>query len=162
MSGIPESDGFKWWLKATGLAALALGVVLGLADLRGWLRSSSRAAFLQWAENSRSGLPVSEASAQAFMRRFPVPQSVASGQVTHVTKYVQRLENGPALEMAFNYILADESRTPYVATHEQVRAWAEESPYPWLAWVLTLIGFLEVVLGTGIEWYRDRRTRGAA
>ena len=152
----------RWWLKGTGLTALALGVALGLADLRGWLRQPSRTAFVQWAQNSRSGLPVSEAPAQAFMRRFPPPEGVALGQMTHVTKYVQRLDNGPALEVAFNYMLADESRTSYVATLEQVQAWADESPYPWLAWVLTLVGFLEVAGSTAMEWYIDRSARRPA
>lgn len=159
MSGLQK---LRWWLKGTGLVALLAAVLLGLADLCGWLRYSRRTAFVQWAHHSQLGLPISEPAAQAFVVRFPPPEGVFLDQITHVTKLVQRIENGPALDMAFNFMLRDHRRTAYVATLAQVEGWAEESPYPWLAWVLTVIGFLEVAGGTAIEWHLERDGRQAA
>ena len=152
----------KWWLRLTGLAALLVAVLLGLANLSGWLRYSSRTAFVQWAQESQVGLPIAEPAAQAFVARFPPSEGAPVSEITHVTKFVQRLEDGPALDMALNFLLRDQTRTSYVATLAQVERWADASPYSWLAWLLTVVGFVEVAGNTAIEWYVQRAKRTAA
>lgn len=138
----------KNFLKVTGLILLALGVVLGFADLKGCLNYPERGKFLYWALNSKVGLPVTESSAQAFIKRFPPPTDARPGEITHITKHVMRVENGPVSQASFNYMHGDTSRTSYVATFDEVRSWAGESRYPWIAWILTLLGFLEVLAST--------------
>lgn len=149
-------------LKATGLLALALGICLGLADLMNWLRYPDREAFLAWAMYKEGGLPIDTPAAQAFVHRFPPPDNVDSRTITHVTKWRMRLEGGQALDAAFNYGQHDKSRTEYVATLEDVREWAAKSPYPWLSWVLALVGFIEVLGSEAIEWHRKRKSRASS
>ena len=149
------------FLKITGLLALALGVCLGLADLVGWLRYSDRDAFLQWAIYEESGLPIETLAAQAFVRRFPPPDTVDISTITHVTKWRLRLDGGLALDAAFNYGRREGSRTEYVATLGDVREWAAESSYPWLSWVLTLVGFIEVLGSEAIEWRGKRKSQAS-
>jgi hypothetical protein len=134
-------------LNVTGMIALGLGVVFGFGDLKGWFRHADRQAFLQWALHQESGLPIHDLAAQAFMGGFPPPSPSDLEIVTHVTKWKMRVEGRPVLEAAFKYMRSDQSRTEYVATLPQVREWATESSYPWLSWILTVIGFLEVLGG---------------
>lgn len=145
-------------LRLTGIAVLGVGVLTGFADLKGWLRDGDREAFLQWALQSSVGMPIGQSSAQAFMKRFPPPEDARISDITHITKQVERPERGPVLQAAFNYMHSDHSRTAYVATLADVREWAAESPYPWVSWLLTVIGFLEVLGSTGIQWRRERST----
>ena len=49
------------------------------------------------------------------------------------------------------------SRTEYVTTLGEVHEWAAESSYPWLSWVLTFIGFIEVVASEAIERRSKRK-----
>ena len=148
----------EWTLRITGLIVLGVGVIFGLADLRGWLRYDERQAFLQWTLESHTGMPISEPSAQAFMKQFPPPQEARVRDITHITKMVVRPSNGPVMQASFNYMHRDQSRTSHVATLADVREWAAESPYPWLAWSLALVGFLEVLGSTALQWRRERRS----
>jgi len=146
----------KKFFKITGLVFLALGVLLGFADLKGCLNYPERGRFLHWALNSTVGLPVTESSAQAFIKRFPPPTDARPEEITHITKHVMRVENGPVSQASFNFMHGDTSRTSYVATLDEVRNWAGESRYPWLAWILTLLGFLEVLASAILEWHEKR------
>jgi len=142
----------KKFLKVTGLALLAFGVLLGFADLKGWLNYPEREKFLHWALNSPAGLPITNPSAQAFIKRFPPPNDARPAEITYITKHVMRVENGPVIQASFNFMHGDASRTSYIATLNEVQSWAKESRYPWLAWILTLFGFLEVLASTIWEW----------
>ena len=149
-------------LKVTGLAALGLGVVFGFGDLKGWLQHSDRQAFLEWAVRQESGLPIQHPAARAFIRRFPPLRLDDREAVTHVTKWKTRIENGPTLDAAFNYMRPDQSRTEYVATLPEVRVWAAESSYPWLSWIFTFVGFVEVLGSLALgRWTRPEGGRGA-
>ena len=157
-----------WFLKLTALGVLGAAVFLQLADLVGWLEHEDRQIFLRWALQSQVGLPISDPGAQAFKDNFPPPAAARVSEITHVTKHVIRLPSTPqqatgtVMEALFNYLYRDGSRTSYVATLPEVREWASESSYPWLSWVLALIGFTEVLGSTIIEWREARLTARSA
>lgn len=141
----------KAFLKVTGLTALGLSTILGFADLKGWLTHSDREALLEWFLEANAGLPIQEPAARAFQKSFPPPPEASIDEITHLTKQVIRSENGPVMDGSVNYMHRDTSRTRYVATLAQVREWAAESRYPWIAWALGLIGFLEVLASTFLD-----------
>jgi hypothetical protein len=147
---------FEFWLKVTGLAALLAGVVVGYLDFSGRFLDPDKQAFLEWILTTPAGLALSEPAAQKFMRDFPPPADSRPAQITHVTKNVLRFEKGPVQSASLNYMHADGSRTGFVATLEDVRAWAEQTPYPWIVWILSFVGFLEVFLGFLIERYAPK------
>ena len=144
-------------LKVVGWVVLVAGVVLGYADLQGSLRYTDREAFVQWATELNSGLPMDTPAAQAFSKRFPPPDGEAIEGLTHVTKWKTQLDGGPILDASFNYMRRDQSRTRYVATLSDVREWATESRYPWLSWLLTTVGAVVVLVSEAIEWGGDRK-----
>jgi len=148
----------SWFLKITGLLALAAAVILQFSDLKGWLHYPDRQAFLKWALESQGGLPISDPAAHAFVDRFPPPGSVRVTDITFVTKSVLKIENGPVMEASFNYLLRDQSKTSYVATLPEVREWANESSYPWLSWILAVVGLIEVLISAIMEWREERHT----
>ena len=49
-----------WRLKLAGLAILATGLILVLMDLLGYLHYEKRQAFLDWALQSQTGLPMGD------------------------------------------------------------------------------------------------------
>jgi hypothetical protein len=51
----------------------------------------------------------------------------------------------------------DGSRTSFVATLDDVRQWAGQTSYRFVAWVLSVIGFAEVFSGFLIERYKARQ-----
>ena len=148
---------FKWLrtlFKITGLFILAIGVITGYGNLRGWFLYPERQEFLKWALESDVGMPIEDPSAQAFMRDFPPPEDARPEEITHVTKQVLTPASGGVREpLWFDYMLRDNSHTSYVVTFAQVRKWAEETSYPWLAWGLTLLGFLVVLATTLFDSY---------
>ena len=136
-------------LKVIGLVILGFGVITGYGNLRGWFHSTERQEFLRWALESDVGMAIEHPSAQAFIRRFPPPENARPEEITHVTKNVVRMSSGEVLQASFNYMHRDHSRTTDVATLREIQAWVAETTYPWLAWSLTLLGFL-VVLGSTV------------
>lgn len=91
------------------------------------------------------------APAQAFVARFPPDGEITD--ITHVTKLVIRPEGGGVHQASVNYMRRDSSRTTYVATLAEVREWASETPYPWFAWSLALLGFLVMLSSKALEWW---------
>ncbi|HAB54655.1 MAG TPA: hypothetical protein DCE80_21160 [Ignavibacteriales bacterium] len=49
----------------------------------------------------------------------------------------------------------DETRTKFVATLDDVRKWASETPYQWISLWVTLIGFIELVG----NWIIDKKLK---
>ncbi len=144
---LPAPKTLAKWLKFAGMVFLAAGLLFEFADLMGWLKHRDRQAFLNWILHEEAGLAVDDPAARAFMRRFPPPDLSDVDRITRVTKLKTTVENGPVLNSAVNYMRRDQSRTPYVASLPDVRAWADESPYPWLSWILGVIGFVVVIAG---------------
>lgn len=145
-------------LKTTGMMALAFGVVLGFCDLMGWLTDEDKAAVAQWMLTSQMGLSVEHSGANKFMKAFPPPDSTRQHEVTHLTKHVITLENGPVQNASINYMYRDRTRSKYVATLPEVIEWSRKTWYPFLAWVLSFIGFLEVAGGFLFELWRGKKT----
>lgn len=130
---------------------MAIGLILHFANLKGWLLDENRIGFLNWILNSQVGLPIDNPAGVEFMKSFPPPPGTKGNDLTHVTKQVVRSQSGPVLMASINYMHRDGSRTEYIATLSDVRKWSEKTPYPWIAWFLTLFGFCEVLLSTLVE-----------
>lgn len=146
--------------RVIGLTALALAVVLGFAVPKGWLGYGDRRAFLEWAIQSDAALPADSPPARVFMARFP-PSLADRRLVTHVTIWRTSFKEGPMIDASFTYIRRDQSRTEYVATLPQVREWAAESPYGWLPWTLTVLGFI-ALLGDAVVGLGSARRSGSS
>lgn len=142
-------------LKVTGMIAIALGLILGYADLKGNLKNKKRTEILEWVLTSSTGLALENPAAKEFMNRFPPPKHEDMKNLTHLTKQVVRLEKGGVYNASVNYMRKDFSRTNYVATLDEIRDWASESPYPLISWWITLIGFGELVG----NWFIDKKLK---
>ena len=88
---------------------------------------------------------------------YPPPADNNSSEITHVTKNIIKFDKGPVQSASINYMHRDGSRTSFVATLDDVRQWAAQTSYPFLAWVLSVIGFAEVLIGFLIERYKARQ-----
>ena len=138
--------------KVTGLALVALAILLGFGNLQGWFRHHRRVEFLHWVLESNLGMPIDAPPAIEFIKKFPPSAGAQMSPIVYVHKMQIVSEGGPPMAASINYIHADGSQTSYVATLDQVREWASESRYPWLAWVLATFGFVQLLVNTVLEW----------
>jgi hypothetical protein len=145
------------FLKLTGMLAVALSLVLGLADLKGYLRNKNRMTILNWVLHSTSGISVGTPAAKEFIKQFPPPPGEQIDNLTQLTKNIIRQEHGGIYNASINYMRKDQTRTSFVATLDDVRKWASKTPYPWIAWWLTLIGFIELAG----NWFIERKLKGS-
>jgi len=60
-------------LKITGIVAIALGIILQFADLKGYLNDKNRMEILNWILYSNTGLSLEYWAAKEFMIKFPPP-----------------------------------------------------------------------------------------
>lgn len=139
------------FLKITGIAAIAIGLILEFTDLKGYLKDKKRTEILNWVLYSNSGMPIEQPEAKVFMKKFPPPSGEKEENLTHLTKSVMKYEVGGILNASVNYMRKDTSRTSHVATLEEIRSWTNETPYPWISWWITLVGFIELVGNFFIE-----------
>lgn len=146
-------------IKVTGLLVLGIGILLNLGDLLGWFKHSARVKFLNWVLESPMGMPIETKPAIEFMKRFPPPPDARVSEITHLTKQRIASLGGPPMSASINYMHRDGTRTTYVATLEQVREWANESPYPWIAWSLTVAGFIIEVLSSTVLDRKENRKK---
>lgn len=144
------------FLKISGLIILAVGVIVGFADIKGWFKNSHRLTIIDWAKTTKTGLPITHPAAKAFMKNFPPPSDARPEEITHLTKTViKSMSGGQPMNVAINYMHRDNSRTSNVATLADVENWASNTVYPWIAWILSLIGFIEILSSSIIERYSN-------
>ena len=117
--------------------------MLSLFDLLGWYTDSDKVSVLNWANTSGAGLSIEHPGAKKFMERFPPPQA-QDKKVTHLTKQVMKSALGGNMLVSVNYMYSDTTRSAYVANLDDIKDWVKETPYPWVAWILSAIGFIEV------------------
>jgi len=139
-------------LDIMALIICGLGLLFAYFDITGLFEKSERKAFLNWVLKSDSGLSINEPSARAFMKEFPPPSEVQISKITHIVKWKMNLQNGLPTDAQINYMFADQSRTAYVATLDDVRQWVYETSYPWVAWICSLVGFLVLLINRIIGW----------
>ena len=132
-------------VKVSGFVILLIALVIQFAHLKGYLRHEERIDFLGWARKSNKRLPINTPSAKAFMEQFPPPSNSSPSKITYITKLVVRVQNGLVDQAQINYMYQDNSRTDYVATLGDIENWAAESRYPWIAFILSTIGFVITV-----------------
>ena len=144
-------------LKITGIIAVALGIILQFADLKGYLNDKNRTEILNWILHSNAGLSLEHPAAKEFIKKYPPAPEENIANLTHLTKNVIRQENGGIYNASINYMRTDQTRTKFVATLDDVRTWASETPYQWIAWWVTLFGFIELVG----NWIIDKKTKNS-
>lgn len=132
-------------LKILGLLITAIGLALSFAEKKGWFKDPARAELLKWVLEAPDGLPLGNPAAQAFRAKFPPPADSDVDDLTHLTKQAIKSEHGPVMLASVNYMHGNGARTAYVATIDDVRAWATEARFRWLPWLVTLLGFIIVV-----------------
>jgi len=143
------------FLKISGLVILMSGVILGYLDITGVLISKEKEAFLAWVLTSRTGLPIADPAAKIFMKDYSPPKSSQLQEITHVTKNTVTVVGSKVLLNAgINYMYANGERTAVVASLEEIREWESKTIYPVIAWVLSLIGLIEMVVSFAIERYK--------
>ena len=120
--------------------------MLSLFDLLGWYADSDKVAVLDWANTSATGLSIEHPGVEKFMERFPPPKS-QDKKVTHLTKQVIKSALGGNMIVSVNYMYLDTTRSAYVANLDDIKDWVKETPYPWVAWILSAVGFIEVLSG---------------
>ena len=49
------------------------------------------------------------------------------------------------MQVSVNYMYSDTTRSPYVANLSDIENWTKQTPYPWIAWGLSCLGFVEVL-----------------
>ncbi|MBI4355923.1 MAG: hypothetical protein HY597_05725 [Candidatus Omnitrophica bacterium] len=140
-------------VKILGLTITSAGVVLSLLNLKGFLKYPERLNFAHLALETSEGIPLSHPGAKSFMSRFPPPPTDSKGTFTHFVKNaIQFTGGGTPLSGTVKYMYPDGRRTAAVATFEDVKRWAAESRYPWLAWWLTVVGLLITSAGVFWDW----------
>ena len=146
-------------LKIFGRVVTVLGVTVALLNLRGCFQDQTRADLLRLAlaAGHRQGVSITHPAAAAFMKRFPPPSTTNVDEITHIIKMGMVMGTGYASAMPFAYLLRGGAVTKHVADLDEVRSWASESPYPWVAWWVTLIGII-AVLGVDFSEWRERRS----
>lgn len=139
------------FLKFTGITAIAIGLILEFADLKGYLNNKNRMEILNWVLHSNSGMSLNTPSAKEFIKKFPPPQGENIDNLTHLTKNIIQQENGGIYNASINYMRKDHTRTKFIATLDDIQKWTSETPYPWFAWWITLVGFIELIGNWNIE-----------
>jgi hypothetical protein len=147
----------EMFLKISGLLILLSGVVIGLANLKGWLKDKDKVAVLEWVMNSKHGMVIKNPGAKKFMKRFPPPKNSRPNGITHLVKSATIHQLGGMQNASINYMHDDGSRTAHVATLNDVKAWATTTNYEMLSWLLSLLGFIEMMGAFTIELILKRK-----
>lgn len=133
-------------LKVTGLVIMGLGISLSLFDLLGWYKDPEKISVLNWATTPGVGMSIEEPGAQKFIKDFP-PPSDSNKTVTHLTKNVMKSAlGGKAMQVSINYMYSDKTRSAYVANLSDIENWTKKTLYPWIAWVLLCLGFIQILI----------------
>lgn len=114
----------EMFLKITGLIILLSGVIIGLANLKGWLKDKEKVAVLEWVMNSKNGLSIQSPGAKKFIKRFPPPENSRPNKITYLVKSATIHQLGGMQNASINYMHSDGSRTAHVATLNDVKTWA--------------------------------------
>ena len=139
-------------LKISGIIILGTGVILQFLDLNCFFIDKDKAYVVEWASNSKVGLSIEHPGAKKFCKAFPLPSDAPQKEITHLTKQIINSSlGGKSMMVSVNYMYSDTSRSSYVANLEEIKEWATKTPYPWIAWTFSFIGFLEVALSYFLE-----------
>jgi hypothetical protein len=107
--------------------------------------------------NSKKGLSIRNPGSKKFMKRFPPPENSRPNEITHLVKSATIYQLGGMQNASINYMHSDGSRTAHVATLNDVKAWAKKTNYELLSWLLSLLGFLEMMGAFIIERILKRK-----
>ena len=90
-------------------------------------------------------MPLEDPAAIEFLEMFPPPKGEHLKNLTHLTKDRMGYKSGGIINVSVNYMRKDNSRTAHVANLADIREWSSKTLYPWIAWWLTLVGFIELI-----------------
>ena len=138
-------------LKTTGIILVGIGALLGFLDLNGAFVDQDKEYVVTWATTFQSGLSIDHPGARKFLKSFPPPSHEQGKEITYLTKQVIGSALGGAMVISINYMYSDLTRSAYVANLPEVKEWARATSYPWVAWLLSFLGFIEVLVSFIIE-----------
>jgi hypothetical protein len=127
--------------KLAGVLIALVGILATFADLRGCFADPQKQHFAELVMGTQEGIPRSTPGFEAFLVAFPPPQGVDLSGVTHIADRTLRLDSRSDVGTTVAY-LTSAGRTATVARFEEVRAWAEASPYSWLSLGITFLGWV--------------------
>jgi hypothetical protein len=152
------------YLKATGVVIGLLGLVAGFGNLLGLFAHAERLEMVRLVRTQAS-IPSTTSGFTALVAAFPPPEGVriadiaSMGPSTHIASGGYITPTGPLV-----YYNAQRQHTPPIATFDELQAWASSTPYPWVAWVFSGVGWLLTALGIVGDFMQSKRdtvARGA-
>lgn len=152
---MPEHVRMK--LKAGGAIVGLIGLLTGLANLMGFFSNPERQ---QLVASIRSA---GEASSGAhgfsdLVQAFPPPPGVRLSQIagigptTHISSGGYVTPTGP---LAYFDASAPRRYTAPILTFDELQSWAQTSRYPWVAWAISLLGWLLVAVGVAADFAKQ-------
>lgn len=149
-------------LKVFGRLVTVFGLMFSLMNQLGWLQDKNRNDLLQAVlkADRSEGVSFAHPAAGNFQKRFPSPHSGEQGEIIAITKHGLVISGNVAQATPFCYALSNGEITDPVASLEEAKAWASESPYGLIAWFVTLLGFLIVLITDYVEWKSVPGTEG--
>jgi hypothetical protein len=143
-------------LKVIGLAIVFIGLVAGLGNLLGWFTHSERFEMVKMIRTGGS-IPVTATGFADLLHAYPPPSTVNKAAVARLSLTTSIRSGGyvtPTGPLA--YYDVNNSRIAPILTFDELEKWATASSYPWLAWVISTIGFIVTTIGVA----NDLRRRG--
>jgi hypothetical protein len=128
-------------LKAVILIIQGVTSFLSFLYLRGWFRDSDKKRVLNWLLNSDEEFPFEERIVRKFVKKFPLPENEFATTYS-LSKMQLRSPGGSVLSAAIRYVRKDSSIAKDAATLDDIRKWSEETPYGWLAFTTSIVGFI--------------------
>ena len=142
-----------------GWFLLLCGIIIDLGNLLGWSQPKERKEFYSLVISSRSGIPVSHPAVREFIEKFPPPPGFERAQFEYITKLVLQTSSGFPISGSLQYMDTLGKRTPDIASFEDFLLWSKENKFKWLAWIITLTGFIITVILSILDWRKKRQTK---
>ncbi|KOP22936.1 hypothetical protein AMR41_29080 [Hapalosiphon sp. MRB220] len=127
-------------LKAAILISQGITSVLSFLYLVGWFRDSDKKKILDWLLSSDNEFPFEERIVRKFVKKFPLPENESESTYS-LSKMRVLSPGGGVLSAAIRYVREDSTVVKDAATLDEIRKWSEETPYGWLVFTTSFIGF---------------------
>ena len=144
-------------LKVIGLSIVFIGIVTGLGNLLGWFTHTERLEMVELIR-TKGSIPVTTAGFRELVRAYPPRSPVKTiviirlGPTTAISSGGYVTPTGPLA-----YYDVNNHRTLPALTFNELEQWSTASYYPWLAWVVSAIGFVTTVVGVANDLRRRKQ-----
>ncbi len=134
-------------LKVIGLSIIFIGLVAGLGNLLGWFTHSERLEMVKLIRTEGS-IPVTATGFVDLLHAYPPPSIVNKDAVVRLGTTTAFESGGYVIPTGpLVYYNVNNRSTLQILTFNELEKWATASSYPWLAWVISTIGFVVTAIG---------------